>query len=153
MKALRIISIVVASIFAMLIIGLIVAYRVSNTVPGRPAGVSSDAVFLWAPYVGFPRPRNGSWMSCRKQNENHIDCVLSAMNGASKYRGAFVPYYHKAVLNIGPLPIDPAKTRDDSVWIKDELVPLVYLTNGEILVPAEGYQQGQKILDSRHTGH
>ena len=35
-----------------------------------------------------------------------------------------------------------------SVWIGGRLVPLVYLKNGSVLIPAAKYADGQRLLES-----
>ena len=59
-------TIAVAALFALLVIGFWLTDRLAKTVPGRPKDVPADAVFLWAPAVGFPGvlPRRGSWLAC-----------------------------------------------------------------------------------------
>jgi hypothetical protein len=75
-----------------LALGIVGAYWWSNTVPARPAGVASDAVFLWAPYVGLPAPRRGRWLSCSTGSATHYRCTLTQITGRVEYTGEFIPY-------------------------------------------------------------
>ena len=50
------------------------------------------------------------------------------------------------------LKIDPEKTRDNKVWIGEALVPLVYLQNGEILIPVDKYDEGARLVEKARTG-
>ena len=38
------------------------------------------------------------------------------------------------------------KTRRGAVWIGEALVPLVYLENGDVLIPASKYEEGLQLL-------
>jgi len=38
------------------------------------------------------------------------------------------------------------KTRDNKVWVGRALVPLVYLENGDILIPAAKFEDGVRLL-------
>lgn len=148
MLSLREIAFGLTALMTLFMGGLIVAYWWSNKIPSHPKGVSSNAVFLWAPYVGLPAPRRGSWMACWEES-SHNRCRLSSVDGDTKYEGEFVPYGRKGVVPGDQLKIDPNKTRENSVWVEDQLVPLVYLENGEILLPAGKYEEAAHILTDR----
>jgi hypothetical protein len=45
------------------------------------------------------------------------------------------------------LNIDSEKTTDHKVWVGNTLVPLVYLRNGDILIPLESYDAGLRALE------
>lgn len=139
-------------IAAIAVIGVVGAYWWSNTVPSRPKGVASDAVFLWAPYVGFPGPRRGWWLVCSEQ-AGHIYCTLSDVNGNLEYNGQFVPYDRQAAIFANELRIDTIKTREHKVWVGEALVPLVYLDDGEVLIPASKYEEGTRLLDQLKPHH
>jgi hypothetical protein len=109
----------VAATVALLILGLVVAYWWAGQIPSRPKGVATNAVFLWAPHVGFPGPRRGWWLSC----SNHAGrnrCKLSDVNGITEYEGEFVPYGDKSPVPADQLKIDPEKTTDNEVWKKHQ---------------------------------
>jgi hypothetical protein len=142
----------VAVIVALLIAGVVGAYWWAGTVPSRPKGVAPDAVFLWAPHVGFPGPKRGWWLSCW-ENAGHNRCKLSDVHGNTEYEGEFVPYGDKGPLSASLPKIDPEKTRKDAVWVGSALVPLVYLENGEVLVPASKYEEGVRLLQQRKPNH
>ena len=131
---------------ALCIGGIVVGYWWSNTIPSRPKGVSANAVFLWAPYVGLPATRRGWWISCWEE-PGHNRCRLSGMKGNTEHEGEFVPYGHKGPVPADQLKIDPNKTREYKVWVQDAFVPLVFLENEEILVPAGKYEEAARILN------
>ena len=136
-----------AALFVALVVGIWGAYRWSNTVPSRPKGVRGDAVFLWAPYVGLPRPRQGWWMACWETDPTHARCSLSDIDGNRRYEGEFIPYSSRTGVPIHRLKIDPVKTRDSGVFVNHVFVPLVVLEDGEILIPASAYEKGKRLLD------
>jgi hypothetical protein len=142
------VGIAVCVAVALLILGIVGAYWRSNTEPRRPKGVSADAVFLWAPYVGVPGPRRGWWLYCEQKFEGSIWCTVSEIDGATKYEGEFIPYHVGTIIAPDSLKIDPLKSRELGVWIDHKNVPLVYLKNGEILIPASKYDEGRQLLNA-----
>ena len=145
-------SYAVAAGVALLIVGLVLAYWWAGRIPRRPKEVAANAVFLWAPHIGFPGPRRGWWLSCW-DNAGHNRCKLSDVDGNTEYEGEFVPYGEKGSLPVDQLKIDPEKTSDNKVWIGSALVPLVCLENGEVLIPASKYQDGARLLEQRKPNH
>src|SRR5712675_1060352 len=131
---------------AAFVAGICGPYWWSNTIPSRPKGVAANAVFLWAPYVGLPESRRGWWLVCWEADaRNH--CKLDGVDGSLEYEGEFVSYGHKGPVPANQLRINPTKTREHKVWVGDALVPLVYLDNGQILIPASQYEEGKRLLD------
>lgn len=141
----RISSALVVIMFVV-VIGIAIAYWQSGNTPPRPRTVAQGAVFLWAPNLPFPRPRRGWWLSCR-YDQGHDVCTLSGVDGKPDYVGEFVTYRSQGVLSDSQLAIDPEKSTDHNVWIEGQLVPLIYLKNGEILIPKDKYDQGSQMLD------
>jgi hypothetical protein len=138
----------IAGLMAFLIVGFVFAYWWTTRVPSRPAGVHADAVFLWAPAVGLPAPRRGRWLACWDDN-SHTRCRLSDIGGTLEYEGEFVLLGAKGPVSASQLKIDSEKTRDDSVWIGQALVPLVYLQSGDVLVPLSKYDESVRLLQQR----
>lgn len=145
-KIVRNIGLVVSVILVGLIASLYLAYRWTNTVPKRPKGVSQDAVFLWAPYVGLPAPRRGWWFNCWEE-DGHNKCRLSEIDGNVLFEGEFRPYSGPGPLANSQLRIDPEKSREHRIWVGDVLVPLAYLQSGEVLIPAGAYEDGRKLIE------
>jgi len=131
---------------AVLILGFFVASYWYTRVPSRPKGVSSDAVFLSAPAVGLPTPRRGSWLSCSEQ-DHHNHCTLSNIEGRTEYQGEFVRFGDRGTVPAAQLRIDADKSRQDAVWVDSALVPIVYLKDGEILIPAGKYEDGARLVN------
>jgi hypothetical protein len=136
-----------AAVAVILIVGLVVAYRVANTVPSRPKGVAHNAEFLWAPAVGFPGglPRRGWWLTCW-ENAGHDYCMLNDIDGNTEYEGEFIPYANRNAMPTDQLEIDAGKTTEHKLWIGSALVPLIYLKNGKVLIPASKYEEGVRLL-------
>jgi len=126
--------------------GFFLASYWSTRIPSRPSTVAVNAVFLWAPAVGLPAPRRGSWLSCSEQ-EMRDHCRLSNIDGLTEYEGWFVRYGDRGVVPAAQLKIDPDKSRRDAVWVGSALVPLIYLQDGEILIPASKYEEGARLLE------
>ncbi len=131
---------------ALLIGGFFLASYWSTRIPTRPSTVAIDAVFLWAPAVGLPAPRRGSWLSCSEQ-DMHDRCKLSNIDGRTEYEGEFVRYGDRGVVAAAQLNIDPNKSRRDAVWVGSALVPIIYLRDGEILIPARKYEEGARLVE------
>ncbi len=145
-------SYAVAAGVALLIVGLVLAYWWAGRIPSRPKEVAANAVFLWAPHIGFPGPRRGWWLSCW-DNAGHNRCKLSDVDGNTEYEGEFVPYGEKGSLPADQLKIDPEKTSDNKVWIGSALVPLVFLQNGKVLIPAGKYEKGARFTQQLKPNH
>jgi hypothetical protein len=137
---------------AFLIAALMLAYWWAGRIPSRPQGVAVNAVFLWAPHVGFPAARRGWWLSCC-DNAGHDRCKLTDVHGNLKYEGEFLLYGDKGFIPVDQLKIDPEKTSDNIVWIGSALVPLVFLQNGKVLIPASKYEEGGRLLQPVKPRH
>jgi hypothetical protein len=154
MKKGSIIALIVGTIMAapvLLIILLIGGYWWSNFGPFRPRSVPRTAVFLRGPAVGLPAPPRGEWLACWESNgQNH--CRLSSKDGATEYEGVFIPYGRSVLVPADQLKIDGFKTRHedaDAEWTGRAWVPMVYLKNGDALIPADYYDKGTQILDQK----
>jgi hypothetical protein len=134
---------------AIFICGLVWAHWLSNVVPRTPKSVPAEAVFLWAPAVGFPGglPRRGNWLAC-SENLEKIRCSLWTIDGVNEYEGEFVGYPEPTPVPPDQLKIDTAKTDNSvQVWTGATEVPAVYLENGRILIPRDLFADFKKQLD------
>jgi hypothetical protein len=125
-------------------------YLVSNSEPSRPPNVTSDAVFLWAPYVGFPSPRRGWWISCREE-KNRISCTESEIDGLVKFAGQYQIYRQNTDNATTNSLIDAKKSRDFGVFINHKYVHLIYLKNGAVLIPKMMYEEGKAEIDKAQS--
>ena len=129
------------------LIGVIIGgFWWARRAPSRPAGVAANAVFIWAPHLGLPAPRRGWWLVCWESFARNR-CKLSDIDGNTEYEGEFIPYGSRGPLPADQLKIDTDETRKHKVWVGDALVPLVYLKNGRILIPASKYEEGTHLLE------
>lgn len=131
----------------LLIVWLVALEFLANRVPGRPREVARDAVFLWAPAVGFPGglPRRGWWLACWEEAGRDL-CKLSDIDGQTMYEGEFIRYGDRGSVTGKELQIDASKSMEEKVWVGHELVPLAFLKNGEVLIPASAYDEGVRLL-------
>ena len=139
---------VLAFAFVLFITFITVAgYRWSNSTPAKPKSVLESGVFLRAPATGIPGPPRGQWISCWLElDKDH--CGLVSVNGESIFEGDFLPY---PVPSMGPetdLRIDSDKTsKEKAIWSGSTWVPIVYLRNGRVLVPAFDYDAGKRVIE------
>jgi hypothetical protein len=64
----------------------------------------------------------------------------------------FVPYGRKGPIPGDQLKIDAVKTRHedtDAFWLNNTWVSLVYLKNGDVLIPANQYEKGVLLLERK----
>lgn len=131
-----------------LLVGWLIALELfSNKVPGRPRRVARSAVFLWAPAVGFPGglPRRGEWLACW-EDAGRDHCKLSDIDGRPEYEGEFIRYGDRGAVEDKELQIDASKSAESRVWVGNVPVPLAFLNNGKVLIPASAYDQGVRLL-------
>ena len=113
--------------------------------PRRPKGLDQNAIFLPAPAVGLPAHKRGWWLSCWEvAGVDH--CRQSDTDGATAYEGEFAPNQHTA--RSSELEIDTDKTQNAGLFLMVEgrAVPLIYLKDGAVLVPAAKYAEGLRVL-------
>ena len=141
------VALTLTAILVVVVTGIAASYWWSNRVPSRPKNVSPGAVFLWAPYVGLPAARRGWWMGCERKPPQRTWCTLSDVDATLNYEGEFLPYVEG--VSLGKLEIDAEKTREEKIWVRDALVPIVYLKNGDILIPSANYKTGKQVLEKQ----
>jgi hypothetical protein len=141
-----------AVVVIVLIIAAFGAFWWAGTVPSRPRGVATDAVFLWAPHVGLPAAKRGWWLACW-EDAGHNQCKLSGIDGDLEYEGEFISYGQKGPVPADQLKIDPEKTTEHHVWVGQASVPLVFLDNGGVLIPAGKYEEGMRLLEELKPRH
>jgi hypothetical protein len=118
--------------------------------PRRPKGVPDDAVFLDRGTQKLPTPRRGDWLNCWQEPEENRDrCRLTHENGTVIFEGDYIPFDRGASVPDIQLRIEPVRTREDSLWVGFAWVPLVHLTNGNILIPTDYSEEAAKLLHDR----
>jgi hypothetical protein len=144
-------------VLALLVVLLRVYSWWANIPPKRPGDVAADAVFIPSLPTPFPASKHGNWVSCWFDPAQNVDlCRVTDSDGHLRYEGAFIPYKGQVTVPGSDVIIDAEATNDNwfqkSVWVREELVPLVSLRNGQILIPKEAYQAGKKRLDELQAG-
>lgn len=144
--------------FVLVALVIVGAYWWSNVPPSRPKGLSTSAQWLWGPPTGLPGPKRGIWISCWIDNQDgKSQCKTSDKDGRTLYQGVFRPYNDGRTIPHDELAIDLERTQSYRIglglFIQGELVPLVYLKNGDILIPAAKYEEGKRSLDARQQLH
>jgi hypothetical protein len=133
------------------ILAIVGAYWWANVPPARPKGVSPDAVFLWAGHLGLPAAKHGTWIECWAASDISVNkCRLTEMDGTLAYEGVFLA-------NTGQTPVAPSDLKilseqtsqrlDLWVRVKGQPLPLVFLRDGNVLIPKEAYREGMAKLD------
>jgi len=135
-------------------------YWWANIPPKRPASVPATAGYCGGLATTFPGSKRGEWVNCWFDSEQNADrCRVTFVNGRLLYEGVYLPYQRQTPIPQGELLIDSMTMNraqeqvevDASSGESSEpglqVVPLVYLRNGEVLIPAKAYEVGKKRLD------
>lgn len=146
----NILAVVILSGAVVVIVG---AYWWANVPPKRPDGMSANAVFLWAGHLGLPAPKHGTWIECWVDEANDVNkCRLYEMDGTPFYEGVFLADTGGAVSKSN-LQIESEITSNRSNWVNLgglRGAPFVFLKNGVVLIPKDGYQEGAAKLLHLH---
>ncbi|MFZ3215490.1 MAG: hypothetical protein WA192_05450 [Candidatus Acidiferrales bacterium] len=151
---------------AILFIAIAGAFWWAGTPPRHPSNVPSTAAYFPGLALGLPAPKHGAWVSCWYDAGQSVDrCRIFSVDGVVIYEGVFVPYKGQVAVPQGDLLIDSqvmAKAQEQvevnaaapnstvKLWA---FVPLVFLRNGQILIPAQSYESGKRRLDDlRNAG-
>jgi hypothetical protein len=119
-------------------------------VPRRPANISSRGVFLEVGVVPLKLSTHGDWLECWKDDGANADrCRYTDEKGAVYYEDLVLPYEGVSPVPAGELVIDPVRTRSFHYGVTDKNVrfPLIFLRNGQILLPQGDYEWGKQNVD------
>jgi hypothetical protein len=141
-----------------LVLGLIVTLFIvflflmewGTRIPKRPANISSKGVFLEVGVVPFKLSTHGDWLECWKDDVANLDrCRYTDEKGAVYYEDFVLPYEGVSPVPAVELIIDPARTRSLHYGVTDKnyRFPLIFLQNGQILLPKSDFEWGRKIVD------
>jgi hypothetical protein len=151
MRILRGMAITLGVLAILLVIAVVGEFWWAGVEPRRPSGVPNDGVFLWAPYRGIPKRIKGIWLNCWQESTGSDQCRVSAQDGEVIFKGEYVPYGQTAPVPSSRLRIDPEMSRRYLLGVGGGFAPLVYLTNGQILIPASKYKEGARLLGLNPT--
>ena len=128
--------------------------------PRRPKGVSSAGVFLERGVVPFKLSTHGDWLDCWQNVQTMLDdCRLVDEQGSVKFEGTFFSYRDHSPVGETDLKIDALQTRSLTIGVteKNIALPVIFLENGEILLPDADYAKARKMVDfwvyGRGDGH
>jgi hypothetical protein len=119
--------------------------------PRRPASLSSNALYIERGVVPFKLSSTpGDWLDCWFDEHEHLDrCKMTDENGKLEFADVFLPYEGQSPLLQNKLVFDTRRT--GRVWTgtyeKGTLIPIVYLTDGEILLPRSEYEKAKQTVD------
>jgi hypothetical protein len=120
--------------------------------PKRPKNVSPNAVFIFAPALGWiwPLPKRGDWLTCWFDRDHNVDrCRMSDTDGSLEYEGVFSPSGGSGAMPDGDLQIDVkgTDTRMQWVYFREQIMPIIHLRNGTILIAVEASEAAKQKLE------
>lgn len=113
--------------------------------PRRPASVSSSALHFEPNNVPFTLHKTGYWLDCWFDERTNVDrCKLTDVKGTALFEDVFLPCEGQSPLQ-RDLVFDARRT--GYTWTgsydKGINVPVVYLENGQILLPRSAYVEAK----------
>jgi hypothetical protein len=146
------VSLIIGAVLGAAAVMIAGAYWWANVPPKRPQGVSSNAVFLWAGHLGLPAPKHGTWIECWTDIAEAVNkCRLTEMNGTLGYEGVFQSNSGKTPVPQSDLRIEGEPASDTTHWVRLhglQGAPLVFLSDGTVLIPKDAYQEGLAKLEN-----
>jgi hypothetical protein len=128
--------------------------------PRRPTSVSPMAVYWPGLALGLPGPRHGAWVACWFDRQQSSDqCRIDTVDGRALFEGTYSPYLSRVPIRSDELLIDlaamskaqeqveVATSAGESSSPGPQMVPLIYLRNGDVLIPQKSYDTGRRRLD------
>lgn len=99
----------------------------------------------------LPAPKHGTWIECWADAANHVNkCRLTEMDGSPGYEGVFLADTGRNPVPDSALQIEAEPTSDVTHWVSlgwFRGAPLVFLKDGTVLIPKDGYQAGMTKLE------
>jgi hypothetical protein len=155
-----------AGVFVLLLlfIGFVYFLWWEKQPPPRPTHLPSTAVYYRGLALPFIINKNGDWVYCWFDTTQNSDrCRVTFVDGTLLFQGVFLPYRRQTPVPRDELLIDPEmmNTAQEQVEVDASIeestvpgmcvVPLVFLRNGEILIPEKAYTSEKKRLDEVGT--
>src|SRR6202051_1736856 len=140
LKITKMLRVALFGVGVLTITAVVAAYWWSNIEPRRPLTVARDAVWIWAPHNQLPSPKHGMWARCwPAKPSTDFRCKIWNESGQEIFEGVFLPYVKQPVAVAAS--IDTKRTGSLSASIRGVSVPVVYLRDGQILIPADAYAE------------
>lgn len=153
-------AIALASVVGFLAIVVIGAYWWASVPPKRPKSVPPTAAYYPGLALPFQAHKHGEWVNCWFDPKQGVDwCRVTFVDGRLLYEGVFFSYQRHVAVPQGELLIDPEVMSNAQEQVEVDassqessspglqVVPLVYLRNGEVLIPEKEYGVGKKRID------
>ena len=103
--------------------------------PKRPSAVPENAVWI-------AESKSGQWVLCQvKEYGDKAQCTIWDYSGIVAYSGAFKTYKDSTLTPNKRLDINTQRTGEPRIFIHNVFVPVIFLTDHKILIPAEAYSR------------
>jgi len=121
--------------------------------PQRPHSVSTNALHVQPNNVGFAWHRADYWVDCWFEKDANVDrCRLTDVKGSALFEDVFLPCVGHTPVPQHELVLDSQNT--GSLWAESQdkrvNVPVVYLEDGQVLLPRSFYAEAQQQAYCRH---
>jgi hypothetical protein len=144
------IKLIGALLGAMIVVVIAVLWWAGRA-PRRPTDLSPNALYIERGVVPFKLSSTpGDWLDCWFNELEHSDrCKMTDEKGKLEFEDVFLPYEGHFPLPQDKLVFDTRRT--GHVWTgsgeKGTRIPIVYLTDGEILLPRSEYEKAKQTVD------
>ena len=121
-----------------------------SRIPKRPSVISPSGIFIERGSVPFKLSTHGDWLDCWQDLSTRMDhCRLTDEKGGLKFEDTFLPYKTEVSIPGPELKIDVNKTGHLWMGVTAEKVslPIIFLQNGEILLPKSEYEKAKKVVE------
>ena len=128
------VGVIIGALLILAVVG-VATYWWSNIPhdPRRPSVVPSDAVWIG-------ESKGGQWILCGvKEYGDKSHCTIWGYSGTLDYEGEFKTYKELTLSPNKRLDIDTRVTGLKGASIHNTFVPVIYLMDRKILIPAEAY--------------
>lgn len=146
----RAIKLIGAILGTMMVLAVVVLWWAGRP-PRRPASLSSNALYIEKGVVPFKLSSTpGDWLDCWFDEHEQVDrCKMTDESGKLEFEDVFLPYEGQSPLLQDKLVFDTRRT--GHVWTgsyeKGTRIPVVYLSDGEILLPRSEYEKAKQTVD------
>ena len=126
--------------------GLIALLWWTGRPPQRPVNLSSRALHFEPNNVPFTLHKTGYWLDCWYDEQARVDrCKLTDVYGKGLFEDVFLTCEGEAPLFQKDLVFDARRTGYTWTWSYEKgiSVPVIYLANGQILLPRSAYAEAK----------
>src|SRR5438445_1558804 len=115
--------------------------------PSKPTNLPSNSIYIGTGITPFKIGTTpGTWVGCWYDSHDEADhCRLTDEKGNPKFEDTFLPYNGGSSIPEAALKFDTRRT--GNLWTgsyeKGIRVPVIYLTNGQILLPKTVFEEAK----------